>query len=90
MTSLLNKLLAYQADYAAQGISAKITAAVNTNLIADGSEMDGRSRITGLQIQNLTAALTQLVTAWNVTAVLGVGTTVAAIENGIQVNGSPR
>jgi hypothetical protein len=90
MTSLLTKLKAYQADYAAQGIAALITAAGGANLVGDGSDLDGRPRISGNQIVNLKAAVDQLITAWTVTQVAGVGATVEAVENQIQVNGSAR
>ena|ERR1019366_113562 len=90
MTSLLTKLLAFQADYAAEGISALVTADGGTNKIGDGYTVDGRQPITGNQIVNLKAAIDQMVTAMNVTLVSGVGATVASIQNGIQVNGSSR
>ncbi len=98
MTFLLAKLIAYQADYAAQGINAAIVAdaAGSTAVIADNpanpaaQPNDGRQPVTGTSLQNFIAGINQLVTAWNVTAVSGVGTTVAAIQNGIQVNGSLR
>jgi hypothetical protein len=78
------------ADYTAQGISALITAAGATNVIADGSETDGRVRITGTQLVNLRAALLQVQTAVDTTTVSGVGVAPFGIANGIQVNGSPR
>ena len=92
MTELLSKLLAWQADYAAMGIAAKINAdaaGAGSNL-QDGSPADQRLPVSGTTLINFKAAIDQLVTAWNVTAVAGVGTTVAAVENTIQVNGSPR
>jgi uncharacterized membrane protein YjgN (DUF898 family) len=90
MEILYSILLAWQADYVAQGIAAKIVTAGASNIIADGSEIDGRQRITGNSIINLHAALTQLLTAWDTTLVTGVGATVKAVTDGIQVNGTPR
>lgn len=83
-------ITAYQSDYAAQGINALITAAGNTDIIDDGSSVDGRSQITGLQLQNLNAALTQIKTALDTTLVPGVGATAKSVFDGIQVAGSPR
>ncbi len=90
ITSLVLKMQSFQADYAAQGIAALITAAGNTNTIGDGSATDGRQRITGIQVQNLKAAIDQLVTSATVTAVTGVGATPASVSQAIQVNGSTR
>jgi hypothetical protein len=84
------KVDAFVADYAAQGMTALITAAGASELVADGSEADGRQRITGTKIINLRAALLQLQTALMTTAVSGVGSTPKVIADGIQVNGSPR
>lgn len=94
----LATLLAYQADYVAQGIGALITAGGGTNLVGDSSvvpgpsgQIDGRQQVTGNAIgPNLKAAVDQMVTAMNTTLVTGVGTTVKAIVDGIQVNGTPR
>lgn len=86
-------LLAYQADYVAQGIGALITAGVGTNLVNDSSVTgpDGRQQVTGNAIgANLKAAVDQMVTALNVTLVSGVGSTVKAVVDLVQVNGSPR
>jgi len=83
-------LVAYQADYTAQNINALIVAAGSSNYIGDGSATDGRPRITGLQLQNQKAAIDQLVTAFAVTTVPGVGATPRAINLPIQVNGSTR
>jgi hypothetical protein len=83
-------VVAYQADYVAQAISAKITAAGASERIADGSDVDGRSIVIGTQLINLKAAVDKLVTNLTADLVSGVGTTVAAIADGIQVNGSPR
>ena len=83
-------IVAYQADYAAQGISAKITAAGPANLVADSSDIDGRAQVSGTQIQNLKAAIDQVGTALNTTLVTGVGATVKTICSALQVNGSLR
>lgn len=85
----LNVLLAYQSDYAAQGIAARATTA-GANNIADGYATDGRQPVTGTKIINQKAAVDQAVTALNSTLVSGVGTTVKSIMDGIQVNGTPR
>jgi hypothetical protein len=99
----LAKILAYQSDYIAEGIAAAITGdpAGAAAKIDDGSVPagafpgqpamgDGRQSITGTSLANLKAAIDQIVTAMNVTLVPGVGLTVKAIVDGIQVNGSPR
>jgi len=83
-------LASYQEDYAAQGIGAAISAAGGSNLIADGSETDGRSRISGNTLVNFKAALDQIDTAMASTSVAGVGTTANAQVNLIQVNGGVR
>jgi hypothetical protein len=90
IVALQYALTAYQADYAAQGISAKITAAGTTGNVADGAANDGRSIITGTQVINQKAAVDALITAIGTTLVSGVGASALAINNGIQVNGSPR
>ncbi len=90
LAALLPVLTAWQADYAAIGILAKINAAGGANYIADGSDVDGRIRVTGTGILNLKAAIDQIVTAMNVTTVSGVGTTASACVNAVQVNGPPR
>jgi hypothetical protein len=90
LTSLDYLLAGWQADYAAQGIAAKITAAGGSELVADGSDVDGRPRITGNQIVNLHAAIAQVRTALSTTLVSGVGATPKAVSDAIQVNGSPR
>lgn len=89
VTALSYALRAYQADYAAGGISALITAAGASNLIDDGSAADGRTRITGTSLVNFIAGINALVVQFDAT-VAGVGTSITAISNGIQVNGSPR
>jgi hypothetical protein len=83
-------VVAYQADYLAQAIAAKITAAGASEVIVDGSATDGRSIITGTSLTNLKAAVDKMVTNLTVDLVSGVGTTVAAIADGIEVNGTPR
>src|SRR4051794_23176671 len=83
-------LASYRTDYAAQGIAAAISAAGGSDLIADGSEDDGRPRITGDTLINFKAALDQIDTAMGTTAVTGVGTTANAQVNLIQVNGGVR
>jgi len=83
---------AWLTDYAAQGIAAAITGDANgagAN-IADGSATDGRQRVTGTKIINLRAGLLQAQTALTSTLVSGVGASVKAIADGIQVNGSTR
>jgi hypothetical protein len=84
------KLGGWVADYAAQSIASQISAAGAAEIIADGSDTDGRARITGTQILNLNAAINQVRTAISTTLVSGVGTTAKAIADAIQVNGSPR
>jgi hypothetical protein len=90
--AFLTKLLAYQTDWAAQGINALVVAGGNANLIADGSVTgpDGRQQVTGLTLQNLKTCIDQIVTAMNVTNVIGVGSPPSTTVNAIQVNGSPR
>jgi hypothetical protein len=90
VVALQYALLAYQADYAAQGIANKVVAAGTTGTIADGAATDGRPIITGTSILNQKAAVDALVTAIGTTLVAGVGSTALTINNGIQVNGSPR
>ena len=90
LEALYFELSAYRSDYAGQGISAKITAAGASGTIADGSDVDGRQRITGVSIQNLAAGLTQLQTAWDTTLVAGVGATLKSMLDTVQVNGTPR
>ncbi len=89
MTIMLAALQAWQADYAAYGIVAAITAAGGSNNIGDGYQIMGWPPITGTQIENLEAGINQLVTAWNTTLVTGVGATVQAIQQAIQNAGSP-
>lgn len=71
-------LTQYRTDYAAQGISAKATTA-GANNIGDSYATVGYPAMTGTQIVNMAAAFTQLDTAFNVTAVPGVGSTVATL-----------
>jgi hypothetical protein len=101
LEQLFSSLQGFQAAYSGQGIAAAINAAGAGNLIDDGSVAggsypgqaangDGRANVTGTQIENLSAAIAQMLTALNTTLVSGVGTTVKAIADGIQVNGIPR
>jgi hypothetical protein len=83
-------LLDTQATYTANGIAALINAEGASGTIEDGSAVDGRSRITGIAVINNNAALTQLKTALDTTLIPGVGTSVMALLNTIQVNGSPK
>lgn len=80
----------YKVDWAAGGISALITTAGPSQLIADGSAIDGRVRVTGLTIQNLKACLDQMQTAMDTTNVTGVGSPPMTTVNAIQVNGGSR
>jgi hypothetical protein len=92
IVSLSAKVDAWLADWTAQAISAAITAdsAGASANVADGSETDGRQRVTGTELTNFRAALIQVQTALTTTLVSGVGATVKAIADGIQVNGSAR
>jgi hypothetical protein len=83
-------LSGFIADYAAQGIAAKITAAGAANNVGDGAATDGRPFVTGTQLTNLRAAALQVQTAIDTTLVSGVGTSVKAIADAIQVNGAPK
>jgi hypothetical protein len=85
----LAKLLAWQADYAAQGIGALASTDANNN-IGNGVPADGRPLVTGLNVTNFNTAVNQVVTAMNVTLVAGVGTTAKAQADIGQVNGSAR
>jgi hypothetical protein len=88
----LDRLIAaWLADWTAQGMSAAITAdaAGTTSNITDGSETDGRQRVTGTELVNLRAALLQL-QASLAAVVSGVGASPRSIADGIQVNGSTR
>lgn len=84
------KATAFQAAYAAGGLATLITSAGAANTIADGSDSDGRKRITGTHIINFKACVDQLVTALGTTAVTGVGSTVKAVADQIEVNGLPK
>ena len=90
VVSLSAAIDAWLSDWTAQGMSAAITAAGVAENIADGSEYDGRQRVTGTKLVNFRAALLQLQSALTSTAVAGVGATPKAIADGIQVNASPR
>ena len=96
--NLYQQLTQFQADYAGFGIAAAITGdpAGATAKIDDGSVPggtntlgngvgDGRQNVTGTQMQNLIAAVNQLVTATGTTLVSGVGATPVAIAQGIHV-----
>lgn len=48
-------------DYTAGGIGALITAGGSSNLIADGSETDGRNRISGDNVFNLVTAVEEFI-----------------------------
>jgi predicted DNA-binding transcriptional regulator YafY len=85
----LAKVLAYKDDYVAQGIAAAASTA-GAEKIADGYASDGRVSVTGTKLANFKAAVDQMATALNVTLVSGVGATVKAVADGIQVNGTPR
>ena len=89
LAELSAAMSAYQSDYAAQGIAAKIVAAGASNLVADGSDVDGRPQISGTQIVNLKAAIDAIVNAM-ATNVAGVGSPTTTIVAAIQVNGTPR
>jgi hypothetical protein len=87
LTQLRYAVDAYLTDYAADGIAALISSDGASNLMGT---QDSRIPISGTQILNLKAALLQVQVAMETTAVSGVGTTVAAVCDAIQVNGSPR
>ena len=89
LIALYYDLVAFQADYSSNGISAKITASGTANNIGDGSDVDGRSLITGTSLVNLKAAVAAIQTAME-SAVAGVGSPTTTIAGGIQVGGSPR
>lgn len=78
---------AHKVDYGAAGIAALATADGVSNTVG---AQDTRIPITNTQLINLKAAIDQLQTAFEVTLVPGVGATVAAILDAMQVNGSPR
>jgi hypothetical protein len=87
--ALYAALVAYQNEYAAQGIAAKIVSAGASGTVADGSDVDGRPRITGTTLVNFKAVVDQMKTAFDAT-VAGVGSPATTTINQIQVNGSPR
>ena len=89
ISGLYAALVAYQTDYAAQGVNAKASGAVAGSNIADGYATDGRAPITPTSLINLSAALTQIKTALDAD-VAGVGASAISVINGIQVNGTPR
>ena len=57
-----NEALEVLADYNAQGIGSLINAAGDSNLIADGSAVDGRPRMSGGDIYNLVTLIDALTT----------------------------
>jgi hypothetical protein len=79
----------YQTDYATSAIAGAMALAANGDVVVDGSKEDGRTPVTKLAIVNFLAGLNALVTQFE-TIVSGVGTPMTTIQNGIQVNGSPR
>jgi hypothetical protein len=88
------ELTAWQADYAAQTIAARIAGAAAGDVVnqmdAAAGGTDGRNPITKTTLINFKAAIDQVATAVNTTAVSGVGTTAKACFDSCQVNGSPR
>ncbi len=89
ITALSYVLDAYLAEYTSQGIAAAISSDGAANTFG-ANQGDGRALVTGTQIINQRAAILQLQTAMSTTLVSGVGATVKAINDPIQVNGSPR
>lgn len=85
----LAKVLAWQTDYAAQGVGALASTDASNNL-GSGIGTDGRAPVTGTNLINFNAAVNQIATAMNTTLVGGVGTTAKAQADIAQVNGSPR
>lgn len=81
---------AFITDYNAQGIGAKITTAGTSERVADGALADGRPLVTGTQLVNQRAGIVKLQTSLRTELVSGVGTSIATINDAIQVNGSPR
>lgn len=73
----------YITDWTSQGLSALITAAGAAELIADGSDVDGRPRMSGTQMTNFRAALLQLQASY-AASVSGVGASVTAIVSPIK------
>jgi len=80
---------AYVADYASAGLAAAVTADGPTGTIQDGSATDGRTPVTGTDLQNLIAGVNQTVTAF-ATAITGVGSPITTVAGKWQVNGTPR
>jgi len=85
----LAKLLAWQTDYAAEGVGALATTDAANNL-GNGIPADGRPLVTGTNLINFNAGIAQVVTAMNTTLVPGVGTTFKAQADIGQVNWTPR
>jgi hypothetical protein len=89
MADLYAVAVAYQNDWAAQGLAARITAAGAANNIGDNYQLDGKPIITGTALVNFKAAIDQVKANFD-TLVSGVGSPVTTIVNGIQTDGSPR
>lgn len=88
---------AFLIDANAEGIPALIVAGGVGNFIGDGSDVDGRPRVTGQNMADFRSAITVLQTCLETTTAIasgGVsgtgGKTPSVIISGIQVNGSPR
>jgi hypothetical protein len=82
-------LTAYQADYASAGMATAVITDGATNLIQDGSAVDGRTPVVGTDLQNLIAGVNQIVTQF-ATNIVGVGSPITTIAGKWQVNGTPR
>lgn len=81
----------FQTGWAAKGLAAAINSdpAGPASLISDGSATDGRTRVSGNDLLNLSASINAIVTALNVTVVVGVGTPPSTQFNKFQVHGLP-
>lgn len=62
LTILTERAAAAQATYTQRDLGTVINAAGASNLIADGSQLDGRTRCTGGDIFNMVTLLTDLAT----------------------------
>ena len=82
----LQKCLAFQAAYLANGIAALATTDASNDL-GNNVPSDGRPLVTGTNLINFNASVNQIVTAMNATSVGGVGTTAKAQADIAQVNG---
>lgn len=94
---LYAQIVAYQSDYAAQGIVAAMTPFASGDILLDGSAQDGRAPVTKNQISVLNNALTQVKKALdqNTASIAGDYNAISGFSamtwvNQIQVNGSPR